>query len=79
MKRAPPPEMEWLSDNGPGYTTENTRRIRLGHRFEASDHAGVQSTEHSMAESFVTTMKRDLDGLNARATLSTAGGHKRQK
>jgi transposase InsO family protein len=37
-----PSEIEWLSDNGSGYTADDNLPVRSGHRPEAIGHAGVQ-------------------------------------
>lgn len=59
-----PQPLEWLSDNGPAYTAEETRRFAtaLGLRVCTTP---VRSPEsNGMAEAFVKTFKRDYVHIN---------------
>lgn len=65
-------EIECLSDNGSGYTVDETRRfaVDLGLKPLATPVCGPQSS--GMAESFVKTMKRDYVAFIAKPDAATA-------
>jgi putative transposase len=70
-----PAEIEWLTDNGSGYTADKTRS------FAASIGLKPLTTPvcspQSMAESFVKTMKRDYVAFMPKPDPATAGAQSR--
>jgi len=67
-----PSEIEWLSDNGSGYTVDETRRfaVDIGLKPLTTPVCGPQS--NGMAESFVKTMKRDYVAFMPKPDAATA-------
>ncbi|QTP35999.1 hypothetical protein B7759_04634 [Burkholderia glumae] len=65
-------EIEWLSDNGSGYTAEETRQFAalLGLKPLTTPVCSPQS--NGMAESFVKTMKRDYVAIMPKPDAATA-------
>ncbi|RQN33313.1 IS3 family transposase [Paraburkholderia tropica] len=81
-----PSEIEWLSDNGSGYTSDDTRRFaaKIGLKPLTTPVRSPQS--NGMAESFVKTMKRDYvafmpkpDAATAASNLAIAFEHYNEK
>ncbi|KVO52569.1 hypothetical protein WT19_08275 [Burkholderia stagnalis] len=54
-----PSEIEWLSDNGSGYTADDTRRFAVAIGLKPLTTPVCSPQSNGMAESFVKTMKRD--------------------
>ncbi|CBW76006.1 Transposase [Mycetohabitans rhizoxinica HKI 454] len=54
-----PSEIEWLSDNGCGYTADETRRFATEIGLKPLTTPVCSAQNNGMAESFVKTMKRD--------------------
>ncbi len=65
-------EIEWLSDNGSGYTADETRQfaVLLGLKPLTTPVCSPQS--NGMAESFVKTMKRDYVAIMPKPDAATA-------
>ncbi|XHO74547.1 IS3 family transposase IS1417 [Burkholderia gladioli] len=65
-------EIEWLSDNGSGYTADETRQFAslLGLKPLTTPVCSPQS--NGMAESFVKTMKRDYVAIMPKPDAATA-------
>ncbi|AJK45882.1 transposase [Burkholderia plantarii] len=65
-------EIEWLSDNGSGYTADKTRQfaVLLGLKPLTTPVRSPQS--NGMAESFVKTMKRDYVAIMPKPDAATA-------
>jgi putative transposase len=59
-------EIEWLSDNGSGYTADDTRR------FAVAIGLTPLTTPVGMAESFMKTMKRDYVAFMPKPDAATA-------
>jgi putative transposase len=68
-----PTEIEWLTDNGSGYTADKTRAFAsaIGSRPLTTPVCSPQS--NSMAERFVKTMKRDYIAFIPKPDVETAG------
>ncbi|MCG1019121.1 MULTISPECIES: IS3 family transposase [Burkholderiaceae] len=66
-----PSEIEWLSDNGSGYTADETRRFatEIGLKPQTTPVCSPQS--NGMAESFVKTMKRDYVAFMPKSDAAT--------
>ena len=54
-----PQTIEWLTDNGSGYTAHDTRRFARDIGFEPRTTPVESPQSNGMAEAFVRTMKRD--------------------
>jgi putative transposase len=54
-----PSEIEWLSDNGLGYTADDTRRFAAKICLKPLTTSVCSPQSNGMSESFVKTMKRD--------------------
>jgi len=67
-----PSEIEWLSDNGSGYTTDDTRRFAMGIGLKPLTTPVRSPQSNGMAESFVKTMKRDYVAFMPKPDAATA-------
>ncbi len=67
-----PSEIEWLSDNGSGYTADETRRFATGIGLKPLTTPVCSPQSNGMAESFVKTMKRDYVAFMPKPDAATA-------
>lgn len=81
-----PTEIEWLTDNGSGYTAEKTRVFASGIGLKPLTTPVCSPQSNGMAESFVKTMKRDYvafmpkpDAASAARNLAIAFEHYNEK
>ncbi|KWO52217.1 transposase [Burkholderia ubonensis] len=81
-----PSEIEWLSDNGSGYTADDTRRFAVAIGLKPLTTPVCSPQSNGMAESFVKTMKRDYvafmpkpDAATAARNLAIAFDHYNEK
>jgi len=81
-----PSEIEWLSDNGSGYTADDTRRFAVAIGLKPLTTPVCSPQSNGMAESFVKTMKRDYvafmptpDAATAARNLAIAFEHYNEK
>lgn len=81
-----PSEIEWLSDNGSGYTADETRRFAMDIGLKPLTTPVCSPQSNGMAESFVKTMKRDYvafmpkpDAVTAARNLAIAFEHYNEK
>src|SRR5512132_3436695 len=56
--------IEWLSDNGSGYTAHETRRFARDIGLEPRNTPNRSPQSNGMAEAFVRTIKRDYIGVS---------------
>ena len=66
-----PHSVEWLSDNGPPYTANETRAFGESLGFLVCTTPAYSPESNGMAESFVKTFKRDYVYLNKLETAAT--------
>jgi putative transposase len=59
-----PHPMQWLSDNGPPYTANETREFGRSLGFTVCNTPSYSPESNGMAEAFVKTFKRDYVNLN---------------
>jgi transposase InsO family protein len=69
-----PHPLEWLSDNGPPYTANETRAFGESLGFLVCTTPAYSPESNGMAESFVKTFKRDYVYLNKLETAPTGDG-----
>ncbi len=81
-----PAEIEWLSDNGSGYTASKTKRFASSIGLKPLTTPVCSPQSNGMAESFVKTMKRDYvafmhkpDAATAARNLAIAFEHYNEK
>ncbi|MFM0040078.1 IS3 family transposase [Paraburkholderia strydomiana] len=67
-----PSEIEWLSDNGSGYTADETRRFAVDIGLKPLTTPVCSPQSNGMAESFVKTMKRDYVAFMPKPDAATA-------
>jgi len=67
-----PSEIEWLSDNGSGYTADDTRRFAAAIGLKPLTTPVCSPQSNGMAESFVKTMKRDYVAFMPKPDAATA-------
>ncbi len=67
-----PTEIEWLSDNGSGYTAEKTRSFASAIGLKPLTTPVCSPQSNGMAESFVKTMKRDYVAFMPKPDAETA-------
>ncbi len=67
-----PSEIEWLSDNGSGYTADDTRRFAAAIGLKPLTTPVCSPQSNGMAESFVKTMKRDYVPFMPEPAAATA-------
>ncbi|WP_175166533.1 IS3 family transposase, partial [Paraburkholderia fynbosensis] len=67
-----PTEIEWLTDNGSGYTAEKTRTFASGIGLKPLTTPVCSPQSNGMAESFVKTMKRDYVAFMPKPDAATA-------
>ncbi|WP_093632787.1 IS3 family transposase [Paraburkholderia aspalathi] len=67
-----PSEIEWLTDNGSGYTAERTRAFASGIGLKPLTTPVCSPQSNGMAESFVKTMKRDYVAFMPKPDAATA-------
>lgn len=67
-----PCEIEWLSDNGSGYTADDTRRFAMDIGLKPLTTPVCRPQSNGMAESFVKTMKRDYVAFMPTPDAATA-------
>lgn len=67
-----PSEIEWLSDNGSGYTADETRRFAAAIGLKPLTTPVCSPQSNGMAESFVKTMKRDYIAFMPKPDAATA-------
>ncbi|MBB5404396.1 putative transposase [Paraburkholderia sp. JPY162] len=67
-----PTEIEWLTDNGSGYTAEKTRDFASGIGLKPLTTPVCSPQSNGMAESFVKTMKRDYVAFMPKPDAATA-------
>ncbi|WP_155741136.1 IS3 family transposase, partial [Burkholderia pseudomultivorans] len=67
-----PSEIEWLSDNGSGYTADDTRRFAVAIGLKPLTTPVCSPQSNGMAESFVKTMKRDYVAFMPKPDAATA-------
>jgi putative transposase len=67
-----PSEIEWLSDNGSGYTADDTRRFAVAIGLKPLTPPVCSPQGNGMAESFVKTMKRDYVAFTPKPDAATA-------
>jgi putative transposase len=67
-----PSEIEWLTDNGSGYTAEKTRRFASDIGLKPLTTPVCSPQSNGMAESFVKTMKRDYVAFMPKPDAATA-------
>jgi transposase InsO family protein len=67
-----PAEIEWLSDNGSGYTAEKTRAFALSIGLKPLTTPVCSPQSNGMAESFVKTIKRDYVAFMPKPDAQTA-------
>ena len=63
--------IEWLSDNGSGYTTHETRRFARDIGLEPRTTPVESPQSNGMAEAFVRTIKRDYVSVSSLADAAT--------
>jgi putative transposase len=81
-----PTEIEWLTDNGSGYTADKTRSFATSIGLKPLTTPVCSPQSNGMAESFVKTMKRDYvafmpkpDAATAASNLAIAFEHYNEK
>jgi putative transposase len=67
-----PSEIEWLTDNGSGYTAEKTRAFASDIGLKPLTTPVCSPQSNGMAESFVKTMKRDYVAFMPKPDAATA-------
>lgn len=67
-----PAEIEWLNDNGSGYTADETRRFAVDIGLKPLTTPVYSLQSNGMAESFVKTMKRDYMGFMPKPDAASA-------
>ncbi|WP_288845551.1 IS3 family transposase [uncultured Paraburkholderia sp.] len=67
-----PSEIEWLTDNGSGYTAERTKAFASGIGLKPLTTPVCSPQSNGMAESFVKTMKRDYVAFMPKPDAATA-------
>ena len=67
-----PAEIEWLTDNGSGYTAEKTRTFASDIGLKPLTTPVCSPQSNGMAESFVKTMKRDYVAFMPKPDAATA-------
>ncbi len=67
-----PAEIEWLTDNGSGYTAEKTRAFASAIGLKPVTTPVCSPQSNGMAESFVKTMKRDYVAFMPKPDAQTA-------
>jgi transposase InsO family protein len=67
-----PAEIEWLTDNGSGYTAEKTRAFASAIGLKPLTTPVCSPQSNGMAESFVKTMKRDYVAFMPKPDAATA-------
>ncbi len=70
--RGKPEKIEWLSDNGSGYTADDTRRFAAAIGLKPLTTPVCSPQSNGMAESFVKTMKRDYVAFMPKPDAATA-------
>ncbi len=70
-----PVEIEWLTDNGSGYTADKTRAFACGIGLKPLTTPVCSPQSNGMAESFINTMKHDYVAFMPKSDAATAARH----
>jgi putative transposase len=70
-----PAEIEWLTDNGSGYTADKTRSFAASVGLKPLTTPVCSPQSNGMAESFMKTMKRDYVAFMPKPDAATAASN----